>query len=148
MTGRVIGLDHGTRRIGVAVSDPTGTIASPVRYIDTEAEDPVEAIEALCVEYDVAVIVLGLPVALDGREGPSAIRVRDFGSRLTERIDLPLEFQDERFTSHTAESVLIEGGVRRSKRKERRDQLAATILLQSWLDRKAYDDGRSSDRPA
>ena len=141
MTGRIIGLDPGERRIGVAIADPTGTIASPDRYIDRRAVDPGAEIAALCRELDVCVIVVGLPISLDGREGPSAIAAREFGAMVHEVTQVDVEYHDERFTSVTADQALISGGVRRKKRKEKRDQVAAAVMLQGYLDRRRYDDG-------
>ena len=102
MTGRVLGLDPGERRIGVAVSDPTGTIASPVRYIDTTRDTVDESLRELCEEWDVALIVVGLPINLDGSEGASAAMARRVGALATAATGLAVEFHDERFTSHTA----------------------------------------------
>lgn len=139
MIGRALGLDPGERRIGVAVSDPTRTIASPVRFIDTKTEDVGKALSDICAEYEVTVAVVGLPLSLDGSEGPSAKAARDFARLVSEATGVKVEFQDERFTSRTAEAALIEGGVRRRSRKEKRDQVAAAVMLQSYLDRRSYD---------
>ena len=148
MSGRIIGLDPGERRIGVAVADPTGTIASPNRYVDRLNEDVGEAIAGLCKELDVRVIVIGLPVALDGTEGPSAIAARRFGDDIAAHTGARVEFYDERFTSLTADQALITGGVRRKKRKEKRDQVAAAVMLQGYLDRRRYDAGPRDDEDA
>lgn len=147
MSGRTIGIDPGERRIGIALADPTGTIASPDRYIDRTKGDPVEAIAELCRELSVETIVVGLPVALDGREGPSAEAARAFGAQVAAGTGVSVEFHDERFTSVTAESALISGGVRRKKRKEKRDQVAAAVMLQGYLDARRYDDGSRIDEP-
>ncbi len=143
MTNRIIGLDPGERRIGVAVSDPTGTIASPERYIDTKTDDVDETLVDLCKTTAAVKIVVGLPVNLDGSEGLSAQRAREFAAHVSEVTGLDIEFQDERFTSHTAESALIAGGVKRRARKEKRDQVAAAVMLQSYLDRQSYDTERT-----
>lgn len=142
MTGRIIGLDPGERRIGVAVSDPSGTIASPVRYIDTKTEPVDEVLKDICSTSEAVLIVVGLPVSLDGSEGPSAVKARDFGARAAAATGLDVEFQDERFTSRTAEAALISGGVKRRARKEKRDQIAAAVMLQSYLDRRRHDANR------
>ena len=148
MTGRIIGLDPGERRVGIAVADPTGTIASPERYIDTATEEPEAAIADLCRELGVATIVIGLPVALDGREGPSAQAARTLGAKVEQATGITVEYHDERFTSVTAEHALISGGVRRKKRKEKRDQVAAAVMLQGYLDARRYDAERRNDNPA
>jgi putative Holliday junction resolvase len=139
MTGRALGLDPGERRIGVAVSDVSRTIASPVRFIDTKTEDVTQTLRDICDEYEITVVVVGLPISLDGSEGRSAQAARDFGDLVNEATDMTVEFQDERFTSRTAEAALIEGGVSRKSRKEKRDQVAAALMLQSFLDRKSHD---------
>lgn len=139
---RILGLDPGERRIGVALSDPTGTIASPHSVIDRRDVDPAVAIRVLCEEHDVERIVIGLPTGLSGDEGPSARAARAFGSVVAEATGLPVVYQDERFTTVTAEAVLLEGGMRRAKRRAVRDQIAAALILQSFIDRKdLYVDG-------
>ena len=148
MSGRIIGLDPGERRIGVAVADPTGTIASPSRYVDRKGEDVGETIAKLCTDLDVRIIVIGLPLALDGTEGPSAIAARSFGDEIAANTGVKVEFYDERFTSLTADQALITGGVRRKKRKEKRDQVAAAVMLQGYLDRRRYDAGPRSTEDA
>ncbi|MEN8240267.1 MAG: Holliday junction resolvase RuvX [Actinomycetota bacterium] len=148
MSGRIIGLDPGERRIGVAIADPTGTIASPDRFIDRKTDDPVDAIAALCRELGVTTIVIGLPVALDGREGPSAKAARVFGEMLARETGITVEYHDERFTSATAEQALISGGMQRKKRKEKRDQVAAAVMLQGYLDARRYDDRPGNDEPS
>ncbi|MCZ7533226.1 MAG: Holliday junction resolvase RuvX [Acidimicrobiia bacterium] len=143
MTNRIIGLDPGERRIGVSVSDPTGTIASPERYIDTKVDDVDQTLVELCETTGATKIVVGLPVNLDGSEGPSAQRARVFAAHVRDVTGVDVEFHDERFTSHTAESALIAGGVKRRARKEKRDQVAAAVMLQSYLDRQSYDTDRT-----
>ncbi len=139
MTGRVLGLDPGERRIGVAVSDVSRTIASPVRFIDRKTEDVAWALRDICDEYEISVVVVGLPINLDGSEGRSARAARTFAHLVNEVTGLTVELQDERFTSRTAEAALIEGGVSRKSRREKRDQVAAAVMLQSFLDRRSHD---------
>jgi putative Holliday junction resolvase len=140
--GRIVGLDPGERRIGVAVSDPTGTIASPDRYIDTKTDSVGGVLRELCSERQAVLIVVGLPISLDGSEGPSAAKARELGATVANETGLDVVFHDERFTSHTAEAALIAGGVRRKARKEKRDQIAAAVMLQSYLDRRKNDADR------
>ena len=137
MTGRALGLDPGERRIGVAVSDPTGTIASPVRFIDVAQESVDDALRQLCEEWAPDVVVVGLPINLDGTEGASAAMARTLGDRVATVTGLPVDFHDERYTSHTAETLLISSGMKRRKRKDTRDQIAAAVMLQGWLDRRS-----------
>jgi putative Holliday junction resolvase len=139
VTGRVLGLDPGERRIGVAVSDVSRTIASPVRFIDRKTEDVAQTLRDIRDEYEIAIVVVGLPINLDGSEGRSAQAARDFADLVNDATGLTVELQDERFTSRTAEAALIEGGVSRKSRKEKRDQVAAAVMLQSFLDRRSHD---------
>ena len=139
---RILGLDPGERRVGVALSDPTGTIASPHSVIDRRSVELVEAVRILCDEYDVVQIVVGLPTGLSGVEGPSAKAARIVGDAVAEATGLPVEYQDERFTTVTAEAALLEGGVRRTKRRDVRDKVAAAVILQTYLDRKDISGDR------
>lgn len=135
---RILGLDPGERRIGVALSDPTGTIASPHSVIDRRSMDVADTVRALCADYDVDRIVVGLPTSLSGGEGSAAKAARDVGRLVCEATGISVEFHDERFTTVTAEAALLEGGVRREKRREIRDKVAAAVILQSYLDRKEH----------
>ena len=142
---RILGLDPGARRVGVALSDPTGTIASPHSVIDQRSVKLTGAVRALCEEHDVERIVVGLPTGLSGVEGPSAKAARTVGTSVAEATGLPVEYQDERFTTVTAEAALLEGGVRREKRRDVRDKVAAAVILQTYLDRKDLSGDRTSD---
>jgi putative Holliday junction resolvase len=143
--GRVMALDPGTVRIGVAVSDPLGLIAQP--HSSLPAEDPellaaigslapelLAAIGSLAGELDVDRIVVGLPVSLDGTEGPSAALAREFAERVADETGIEVELVDERFSTVTAERVMIEAGARRAERKSARDRVAAAVFLQAYLD--------------
>ena len=136
MTGRVLALDVGSRRLGVAVSDPTGTVASPLATLPrrTPASDA-DALGALAAEQAARVVVVGLPVTLAGREGPAAHAVRAYLAEL-ERLLPELEFRlaDERLSTVAAERALIGGGVRRRDRRAVVDRVAASVFLQTWLD--------------
>ena len=145
MTERFLGLDPGERRIGVAISDASCTIASPVEFIDVKAGDREARITNLCAEWEITAIVVGLPVSLDGSEGPAAVRSRDFGAMVAELTGLPVEYQDERFTTVTAEQALLEAGVKRRSRTSKRDQIAAAVMLQGFLDRRRYRHGNDID---
>ena len=143
---RILGLDHGERRIGVAVSDATGSIATPHSVIDRRADAVAEVLRTLIDEYDVELIVIGLPVLLSGEEGAAAEAARAFADTVGEATGLPVALQDERFTTVTAEDALLEGGVRRSERREVRDKVAAAVMLQGYLDSRQNDDDRH-DQP-
>lgn len=142
---RILGLDPGTRRIGVALSDPAGTIALPHSVIDRSGRDVAARLRELCRKSEVERIVVGLPLHLSGREGPAVESAREIAELARESTGLPVEMHDERFTTVTAESALLEAGVRRRKRREVRDMVAATVLLQSYLDGRSGDDWSTGD---
>jgi putative Holliday junction resolvase len=132
---RILALDHGTRRIGVAVSDETKTIAQPLEYIPAEPfADFLARLKRLLGEKEVDLILIGLPRNLDGSYGAAAQKVESFIAVLKTAIAVPIRTWDERLTSAQANRILIQGGVRRAKRKEKVDKMAAAILLQSYLD--------------
>ena len=136
MTGRVLGLDVGSRRLGVAVSDPTGTVASPLTTLARRTPDEdVRALAGLAAEHEAAVVVVGLPVTLAGREGPAARAVRAYLEQLRSRLpELDFRLADERLSTVAAERALVGGGVRRRARRAVVDQVAASLFLQAWLD--------------
>lgn len=132
---RRLGIDHGERRVGVALSDEDGLIASP--HTTVERRDPkklVEDIAALAREHEVGEIVVGLPLTLEGREGASARRARRFAEHLEAATGLPLVMWDERLTTLAAERALGAAGVKAKKQKAVVDKVAAALLLQSYLD--------------
>jgi putative holliday junction resolvase len=134
---RALGVDLGASRIGLASSDPSGVLASPLRVLvrsgDREADH--QAILAAAAEIEATTIVVGLPLSLDGRRGPAARAVGDEVEALRGRAgDTAIETYDERFTTVTAEHGLREARVGRSKRRAMIDAAAATVILQSWLD--------------
>ncbi len=132
---RILALDHGTKRIGVAVSDETRTIAQPLEYIPAEPfADFLIRLKKLLAEKEISLVLVGLPRNMDGSYGPAAEKVRTFVSVLGSAITIPIKTWDERLTSAQANRVLIQGGARRDKRKQKVDQTAAAILLQSYLD--------------
>ncbi len=143
---RVLGLDPGERRIGVAVSDATGTIASPHSVIDQRHADVPESLRRIIDEYEVELIVVGLPVQLSGQEGSSAKAARAFAAMVSDATGLPVALQAERFTTVTAEEALLEGGVRRRQRREVRDKVAASLMLEGYLDTRRNDkDDRNAN---
>jgi len=132
---RILALDHGTRRIGVAVSDELKMIAQPLEFILAEPfADFLARLKELIREKQVELIVVGMPRNMDGSYGPAALKVQDFVAALKTAVPIPIQTLDERLTSVQANRFLIEGGVRREKRKEKVDKTAAAILLQSYLD--------------
>ena len=132
---RILALDHGTKRIGVAVSDELKMIAQPLEYILTEPFAPfLERLKHLIIEKEVELILIGMPRNMDGSYGPAAQKVETFVAVLRGAVTVPIKTLDERLTSAQANRVLIQGGVRREQRKEKVDKMAAAILLQSYLD--------------
>ena len=134
MNERIVALDIGDVRIGVAVSDPTGTIASPVEVIRRVGWGPdTQKVMAVCERYGTDRILSGLPLNMDGSEGFQARKARDFCAQL-EKAGLKVTFQDERLSTVSAEEALIEGGVSRGGRRQVVDKVAAAVILQQWLD--------------
>lgn len=132
---RVLAIDIGTVRIGIAMSDEERMIASPFRTIDARPQEKaIAAVGSILLEHDIRQIVFGLPLELDGTEGRASKRTRKVIVALQATTDIPCEPWDERMTSVVAERTLIEADMSRKKRKKVVDQLAATLILQSWLD--------------
>ena len=132
---RILALDHGTKRIGVAVSDEMKMIASPLEYIPAEPFAAFLArLREILREKEVELIIIGMPRNMDGSYGPAALKVQEFVAVLKNALTIPLKTLDERLTTVQAQRFLIQGNVRREKRKEKVDKTAAAILLQSYLD--------------
>src|SRR5262245_39262727 len=132
--GRQIGVHYGTVRIGLAVSDPDRIIASPLAtYPRRDPEPDAQYFRELVDSESIVGLVVGLPVHLSGREGQKAVEARTFGKWLAEITGLTLVFYDERFTTVQAESALWEAGLTHKRRKDRRDRVAAQMLLQAYL---------------
>jgi putative holliday junction resolvase len=132
---RILALDHGSRRIGVAVSDELRLIAQPLEFIPAEPfANFLARLQELLREKEVGLVLVGLPRNMDGSHGPAAQKVQEFIAALTNHISVPIRTWDERLTTVQANRLLIQGHVRREKRKEKVDKMAAAILLQSFLD--------------
>ncbi len=132
---RILALDHGTKRIGVAISDEMRSIATPLEFIPTEPlSDFLTRLRVLIRERDVNLILVGMPRNMDGSYGPAALKVQEFIAVLKDATPLPIKTWDERLTSAQANRLLIQANVRRNQRKEKVDKTAAAILLQSYLD--------------
>ena len=135
---RILGIDHGTKRVGLAISDEMAMIAQPLEFVNAQPETKLFAhIAEIVSQRSVGEIVVGMPRNMDGSFGPAAEKVREFITALQQSVNVPIKTWDERLTSVQANRILIEGGVRRAQRKEKVDQTAAAILLQSYLDRAA-----------
>jgi len=139
--GRILGIDFGERRVGLAISDPTGTIAQPLPALTRRRgkRPPVEAIARIAEEHGATDIVIGLPLTLEGEESDWTREVRAFGARLAQRTGLPVHYVDERLTSVRAERTVRSLGLpkRERERKTRVDTIAAMLLLQAYLDGRA-----------
>jgi putative Holliday junction resolvase len=138
---RILGIDYGSKRIGLSMSDPSGTIASPlgVRHRVSATQDA-EFFRELVRSHQLARIVVGLPKHTDGKEGEKAHDARKYGAWLAAELGLPVEFYDERYTTIEAEAHLRSAGLRVKGRKKRRDMLAAQIMLQTYLDSRRNED--------
>ncbi len=133
--GRVMALDVGGRRIGVALSDPTRVLASPLTTLRAEPRARVLAeIAALAQRHEVSDVVVGLPLTLSGEIGPQARLVQEFAKELAQALPVPVHLFDERLTTVAAERMMVDLGMRPEQRKARIDEVAASIILQDFLD--------------
>jgi len=132
---RILAIDHGLKRIGIALSDELKMIAQPLEFVPAE---PFAAFVArltdLMQEKEVELILVGMPRNMNGSYGPAALKVEEFVAALKSAVPVPIKTWDERLTSAQANRILVEGNVRREKRKQKVDKMAAAILLQSYLD--------------
>ena len=129
---RVLGVDYGTKRVGLAISDALGLIARPLAVVPRSSA--VEEVVNLVKEQDVGTIVVGLPTGLSGDEGTSASEARKLADELGLATGIDVVLRDERYTSRMAETTLVESGMKRRKRRESVDKVAAAIILQDFLD--------------
>jgi len=132
---RILALDPGSKRIGIAISDELMLIAQPLEYVPaTPFDGVVTRLQTIVKEKGVELLLVGMPINMNGTEGQAAARVREFIDALANEIRLPIKTWDERLTSAQANRLLIEGNIRRRDRKQKVDKMAAAILLQSYLD--------------
>lgn len=135
MMGRALGIDYGEKRIGLAISDELGIVATPFGvHTRCRKGDDIAAVLEVCVAKDIRRIVVGQPLNMDGSSGLAVEKVDEFVARLALETDLPIELWDERMSTMSATRVLIEGNMRRDRRKGVVDKLAAQIILQNYLD--------------
>ena len=138
---RILAIDHGTKRMGIAISDELKMMAHPVEFILAEPfSDFLTRLKELLRDKEVEMILVGMPRNMNGSYGPAALKVQDFVAALKGAVTVPIETWDERLTSAQANRFLIEGNVRREQRKEKVDKMAAAILLQSYLDSRGMRD--------
>jgi putative Holliday junction resolvase len=144
--GRVAGIDFGTVRIGIAISDAGRTIASPYEnYTRRGTEQDARRFQRLVAEEQVSLFVVGLPVHLDGRESEKSLEARRFGEWLGEVTGVPVVYFDERFTTTEAEQLLLQAQITRKRRARRKDMLSAQIMLSAYLESSAR--GREDPGP-
>ena len=134
--GRILAIDYGERRIGLALSDPMRIIASGLTTLDVHGDnEAAQRIKALVAEHDVQQIVLGNPLEKSGNEGNKTQKVRAFAEKLKKEISIPITFWDERMSSVTAQKLLVETESKKKRRtKEKIDELAAVVILRHYLD--------------
>ena len=139
---RILGLDYGTKTVGVAISDPLGLTAQGMEIIRREEENKLRRtlarIEAIVDEYGVTEIVLGLPKNMNNTQGVRVESTMDFKDKLERRTGLPVIMWDERLTTVAADRAMMEAGIRRENRKEYVDKIAASFILQGYLDSLAF----------
>ena len=132
---RILAIDHGAKRMGIAVSDELKMIALPLEFIPAEPfSDFLARLKVLLREKEVELVLVGMPRNMDGSYGPAALKVQEFMAVLRDTLGIPLKTWDERLTSAQANRFLIAGNLRRAERRQKVDQTAAAILLQSYLD--------------
>lgn len=143
---RVLGLDPGERRIGLAISDDLGLTAQPLGFVERRNVDAdLRRVAELCARHGVQRVVVGLPLRLDGRPGPEAERAQAFARRLAAHLSIPVETWDERLTTRVAERALLEADASRARRRRRVDAVAAAVMLQSYLERLRAAADRDGD---
>lgn len=131
---RILSLDLGARRIGVALSDPTGTIATPLQVlVHTDHRRDLAAVATLAASNEVARIVVGWPRNMDGTRGPAARRAEAFASALRRVVGVPVDLWDERLSTVAADRTLRDAGTRRNRRRAVRDRVAAALILEGYL---------------
>ncbi len=131
---RLLGIDPGEKRIGVAVSDPLGITAQGLEVISYKnLDEAVERIRQLCGEYEVSTIVVGNPLNMSGSKGAASEKAEEFAALLRQKVLAEVEMIDERLTSSSAEKLLISGGASRKKRRQVKDKIAAVLILETYL---------------
>ena len=144
---RALGIDPGTKRIGLAVSDLSGTIASPLKVLQRSKsrQHDLEEIARIAREEEAEVIVMGLPLNMDGSSSKSSKAAVHEARKLATLVDVPVEMHDERLTTVTAERSMLDAGLNAIERRQRVDKVAAAIMLQSWLDSREAREARAGE---
>ena len=137
-----LALDYGERRIGVAICDPQGLTARPLTVITRETrEKDLERVRQLAAQFHATLVVIGLPLNMDGTESPGARRARRFGNAIKHNLGLGVELWDERLTTFEADQQMLEAGLSPERRKELRDAVAAAVILQDYLEAQRRAEG-------
>lgn len=146
---RALGLDLGSKRIGVAISDSDGTVATPIDTVHRSGDRQRDhrAIAALVAEWEAEVVVVGMPFSLDGNAGPAAKRAAAEVRVLGDTLGVPVETYDERLTTVMADRVLMEQDMKADARRKVVDMVAASVILQSWLDLRSFDSENRAGEP-
>ena len=142
-----LGIDHGEARIGLAITDAVGILAHPLETIQVKTSDPIARIKEIVAQRGIQQLVIGLPLRMDGTEGTAADKIRKFAGLLTNEIDLPLDFMDERLTTVAAAEKLHQAGKNAKKQKSIIDQAAAVEILNLWLQQTSTDFPIYPDEP-
>jgi putative Holliday junction resolvase len=138
--GRILGVDWGEKRIGLAISDPLRITAQSLETVTCSSpRQSIEEVVRVTSPFEIERAVIGLPLRLNGSPGTQAGRVRQWGGKLSRALSIPVTYRDERLTSREAERVLLRANVRRKRRRELTDQLAAQIILQSYLNQLEFE---------
>jgi putative Holliday junction resolvase len=130
---RILGIDWGESKVGIAVSDPLGITAQPLPYIKNDQSMFVQ-LKAIIEKFEIEIILLGYPRQMSGKEGIAASKVRSFCENIKNELNIPVNMWDERLTTKMAEKSLINAGISREKRKELVDSISASMMLQSYMD--------------
>ena len=134
-----MGIDYGERRIGFALSDPSQLISSPLTTLANRGTDAfVRSVQELCIQHQIIAIVMGLPLHMDGRIGDKGIKIQELSGSIREKCHCPVILHDERWTTLSIHKTLIETGRSPSRSRQRIDEMAAALILQSFLDRLNY----------
>ncbi|MDO5118227.1 MAG: Holliday junction resolvase RuvX [Eggerthellaceae bacterium] len=135
---RIMALDIGEKRIGIAISDPDERVATPLCVLDaSQVERGEKAFTRLLEDWEPELFLAGLPLSLCGEEGPQSLRVKSIASGISERFSIPVEYSDERLSSREAKRILREEGLSEREMRGKIDMIAASVFLQTWLDEKA-----------
>ncbi len=139
--GRILAMDLGKRRIGLAVSDPLGVTAQGLpTFHRTRIREDLDELAGTIAKYEVELVLMGNPIHMSGDESRQSVYTHEFAERLTKRTGIPVKYWDERWTSMQAERILKESGISIEKRARAVDQMSAVILLESYLDSLNYED--------